>query len=159
MIVKRFSILLFVTTILLAIQVGCASGPAGPVGTAVEIAEKLVAETDLTRLGEARPIETDDDMTFFLGSTDYPQFTDVAVVQALIRVDPRLIVVIRAFDPDEVRQIKSALKNNIDPNRLICVRFSLDDVVIDSRGDVVFMAINPDAEQRTALAEAFEKIE
>ena len=156
---KRFSILLFVTTILLAIQVGCASGPAGPAGTASEIADGIIDEAGIERLAEARSLETDEDKLFFLGSADYPPFADAAVVQAMIRIDPRLLVVIRAADEKDVPDIKADLEKNIDPDRLICVRFSLDDVVLDSRGDVVFMAINPDAEQRTALAEAFKKIE
>jgi len=157
--VKRFSILLFLTAALLAIQVGCASGPAGPTGTASEIADRIIDEAGLQRLAEARSLESDEDKLFFLGSADYPPFADAAVVQAMIRIDPRLLVVIRAADEKDVPQIKTDLEKNIDPNRLICVRFSLDDVVLDSRGDVVFMTINPDAEQRTALAETFKKIE
>jgi len=35
----------------------------------------------------------------------------------------------------------------------------MEDVVIESRGDVIFMTINSDPEQRIALAEAFSTIE
>jgi len=156
---KRLGAALSLMLVLLATHVGCASGPAGPAGTASEIADRIVAETGLERLGDARGLETDEDKLFFLGSSDYPPFADASVVQAMIRIDPRLIVVIKATNEKDVPEIKADLEKNIDPNRLICVRFSLDDVVFDSRGDVVFMAINPDAEQRVALAEAFEKIE
>ena len=159
MTVKRWSLVLFSMTCLLAIQIGCTSGPVGPAGAATEIADKIIAEAGLERFWDPQSLETDEDKLFFLGSADYPPFADAAVVQAMIRIDPRLLVVIRAFDPDEVRQIKSELEKNIDPNRLVCVMFSPDDVVLDSRGDVVFMAINPDAEQRAALAEAFKNIE
>ena len=51
------------------------------------------------------------------------------------------------------------LKKNVDPNRVVCVTFTLDDVAIESRGDVVFMTINTDAEQRSALVEAFLSID
>ena len=159
MTVKRFAGLLFLATTLLAIQVGCASGPAGPAGTASEIADKIFEEAGVQRFGDAQSVDTDEGMEFFLGSADYPPFADLAVVQPMISIDTRMLYVIRAADEKDVPEIKADLEKNIDPNRLICVTFSLDDVVMDSKGDVVFMIINSKAEERTALADAFKKIE
>ena len=51
------------------------------------------------------------------------------------------------------------MKENIDPNRVVCVTFSLEDVAIESRGDVILMTINTDAEQRTAMVDAFKSID
>ena len=155
---KRFVGLLVVMIALLAIQVGCTSAPAGPAGTASEIADKIFEQAGVQAFGDARAVETDEDMEFFLGSADYPPFADSAVVQPMISIDTRLLYVIRAADEKDVPEIKADLEKNIDPTRLICVTFSLDDVVVDSQGDVVFMTINSKAEERTALAEAFKEI-
>ena len=77
----------------------------------------------------------------------------------MIRIDTRVLYIIKAANKGDIDTIKIALKENIDTNRLICVTFSLEDVVIESRGDVIFMTINSDAEQRAALAEAFRAID
>ena len=77
----------------------------------------------------------------------------------MISIDTRVLVVIRAAAKGDVEDIKTKLKENVDPNRVVCVTFSLEDVAVESRGDVVLMTINTDAEQRTALVEAFKNIE
>ena len=107
----------------------------------------------------ATPIATDEDMQWLLGSTEYPEFADSVAVMPMINLDTRVLHVIKAANNGEVDDIKAALEKNIDPNHLVCVTFSLEDVIIASRGDVVFMTINSDADQRDALAQAFQVID
>ncbi len=76
----------------------------------------------------------------------------------MITSDTPWLHVTTAPNREEVEELIAALEANIDPDRLICVTFSLDDVVIASRGDVVFLTINSDPDQRAALAEAFQAI-
>ena len=77
----------------------------------------------------------------------------------MIRIDTKVLYIIRAANRGDINTIKTALKENIDSNRLICVTFSLEDVVIENRGDVILLTVNSDAEQRAALVEAFKIIE
>lgn len=155
---KKLFVLVVSMLVMAVALVGCASEEAGPSGTAAEIAENIFAEAGVDPFGPARGVETDDDMRFLLGSIDYPEFSDFAGVLPMISLDTRVLNVIKAENSDEVEDIKTALEKNIDPNHLICVTFALEDVVIESRGDVVFMTINSDHEQRDALAEAFQVI-
>jgi len=144
----------------LALLTGCGVGESEPAGTAAEIADKVFAVSGVGfRAPESLSLEGDEEREFYLGSTDYPAFADSVAVVPMIRIDTRVLYVIKATKKGDVEGIKATLKENIDPNRLICVTFSLEDVVTDSRGDVIFMTINSDAEQRAALAEAFRTIE
>ena len=136
---------------------GCGGGESGPKGTAADIADKIFTESGVENFGMSQSIE-EENMEFYLGSTDYPEFADSIVVTPMISIDTRVLYIIKAADQGDVEDIKTTLDENIDPNRLICVTFSLEDVVIDSRGDVVFMTINRNVEQRAALAEAFGTI-
>jgi len=138
--------------------IGCSGGPTAPAGTAADIADKVFQQADVQPFGMSDEI-TKDNQEFYLGSLDYPEFADSAVVIPMISIDTRVLYIIKAANKGDVDAIKTALNENIDPERLICVTFSPDDVVIDSRGDVVFMTINSQADQRTALAEAFKVIE
>ena len=144
----------------MVILTGCGGGESAPAGTAAEIADKIFAESGVSfRAPESLSLEGDEQREFYLGSTSYPAFADSVAVVPMIRIDTRVLYVIKTASKDDVEDIKTTLKENIDPNRLICVTFSLEDVVIDSRGDVIFMTINSEPEQRAALAEAFKTIE
>ncbi len=152
--------LLFTITISLAFLIGCAGDGSGPSGTADEIADKVFTESGVTfRAPERFSLAGDEEREYYLGSVNYPEFTDSVAVVPMIRIDTRVLYVIKTADRSDVEEIKSTLEENVDPNRLICVTFTLEDVVIESRGNVIFMTINSDAEQRTALTEAFKTIE
>ena len=148
-----------VAVLFLAVVAGCAGGTAAPTGTAAEIADKIFAGSQVEPFGMAQSLETDADKELFLGSADYPAFADSVAVMPMINIDTRVLVVIKATAKNEVEDIKTRLKENVDPNRVVCVTFSLEDVAIESRGDVILMTINTDAEQRTALVGAFEAID
>lgn len=157
---SRKASLLFTVVISLVVLTGCGAVESAPSGTAGEIADKVLAESGVTfRAPERLSLEKDEDREFYLGSTNYPIFADSVAVVPMIRIDTRVLYIIKAANKGDIDTIKIALKENIDPNRLICVTFSLEDVVIESRGDVIFMTINSDAEQRAALAEAFRAID
>ena len=157
---KKTALLLCTAVISLAVVTGCSGGAPAPSGTVTEIADKVFAESGVIfRAPENVSLEQVEDKEFYLGSSDYPEFADSIAVVPMIRIDTRLLVIIKAANKGDVETIKTKLDENIDPNRLVCVTFSLEDVVIENRGDVIFMTINSDAEQRAALVEAFKTIE
>ena len=148
-----------VAVLLLAVLVGCAGGSAAPAGTAAEIADKIFAESQVEPFGMSQSLETDADKELFLGSADYPAFANSIAIMPMINIDTRVLVVIKAAAKADIEDIKAKLKENIDPNRVICVSFSLEDVAIENRGDVILLTINTNEEQRTALVEAFKTID
>ncbi|MFC1957362.1 hypothetical protein ACFLX0_00890 [Chloroflexota bacterium] len=156
---RRAASLLLIITLSIFMLAGCAGGESAPAGTAAEIADKIFTQAGVEPFGMSQPLEKAEDIEFFLGASDYPTFADAVVILPMISIDTRVLYVIKADSKGDVEAIKTKLDENIDPDRLICVTFSLEDVVIESRGDVIFMTINSKLEQRTALAEAFKTIE
>ena len=154
---KKTVVLLAVLVLLFALA-GCAPGQAAPEGTAAEIADKVFSASGVESFGMQQNVATDEDKEFYLGSRDYPAFADAVAVMPMINIDTRVLVIIKVADRGDVKDIKTRLKENIDPNRVVCVTFSLDDVAIETRGDVILMTINTNAEQRTAMVEAFKSI-
>ncbi len=143
---KKTALLLLAASLFLSLLSGCAAGEPAPSGTAVEIADKIFAESGVESFGMSQSLEKDEDREFYLGTKDYPAFADAVVILPMISIDTRVLVIIKAADKGDLEAIKTKLEENIDPDRLICVTFSLEDVVIDSRGDVVFMTINSKVE-------------
>jgi len=130
-----------------------------PTGTTAEIVDKVFSQAQVENFGMAQALVTDEDKEFYLGSRDYPAFADATAVMPMINIDTRVMVIIKAADKGDVADLAAKLKENIDPNRVVCVTFTMEDVAIESRGDVVFLTINTDAEQRIALVEAFQSID
>jgi hypothetical protein len=155
---NRFKVLV---SIVMAVSVlaACSSGTPAPEGTAFEIAERIFAAAKVEPFGAIQSLATDAEKEFYLGSTDYPAFAEAVAVLPMISIDTRVLVVIKAADKSTVKDIEARLEENIDPTRLVCVTFSLEDVAIESRGEVILLTINTDAEQRAALVEAFRTIE
>jgi hypothetical protein len=156
---KRIAAVLFTVFVALFVLVGCAEGQSAPTGTVAEIADKVFAASGVESFGMPQNLETDEDKEFYLGARDYPAFAEAIAVMPMISIDTRVLVIVKAADKGDVEDIKTKLRENIDPNRVVCVTFSLQDVAIESRGDVILMTINTDAEQRTALVEAFGNID
>lgn len=156
---KKTALLLLAIILPVTILTGCTGGETALVGTAAEIADKIFTQAEVEPFGMSQALEKDEDIEFFLGASDYPAFADAIIVLPMISIDTRVLYVIKAASKGDVETIKNKLDENIDPNRLICVTFSLEDVVIESRGNVIFMTINSSPEQRTALVEAFKVIE
>jgi hypothetical protein len=157
---KKSALLFVVGFFLLVVLTGCGTAESTPSGTAGEIADKIFEKSDVTfRAPERLSLDKDEDREFYLGTSDYPEFADSVAVVPMIRIDTRLLVIIKASNKGDIEDIKSRLQENIDPNRLVCVTFSLEDVVIENRGNVIFMTINSDVEEKAALTEAFMTIQ
>ncbi len=159
-IIYKLAFLFFTLILSQVILPGCRVAESAPTGTASEIADKIFETSGVIfRAPERLSLEKDEDREFYLGSSDYPEFADSVAVVPMIRVDTRVLYIIITSNKGDVEIIKTALRENINPDRLVCVRFSLEDVIIESRGNVIFMIINPIAEEKEALAEAFRTIE
>jgi hypothetical protein len=150
---------LLLAVLLTAILVGCGGGESAPAGTVSEIADRVFAEAQVEPFGMSQMLATDADKELFLGSADYPEFTEAIGVMPMINIDTRVLVLIKAADKGDVADIKAKLKENVDPNRVVCVTFSAEDVAIESRGDVILLTINTDTAQRAALVESFLQID
>jgi len=155
---KKLVIILLSAILSIIGLTACAGGESAPAGTTAEIADRVFQQAGVQPFGVSEKLSAEN-MEFYLGTLDYPEFADSVVIIPMISIDTRVLYIIKAANKGDVETIKTKLDENIDPDRLICVTFSMEDVVIESRGDVIFMTINSDPEQRIALAEAFSTIE
>ena len=160
---SRMIRVLMIAALLLAVSLfaaACGSGGGdAPTGTASEIAGKVFTEAGVEPFGPTTSITNDQEMEYFLGSTNYPEFSDTAIVQPMISIDARMLYILKVASDKDASAVMEQLKIDVDPTRLICVAFSEDDVTMKSRGDVVYMVIDADHDQRDALTEAFEAID
>lgn len=110
--------------------------------TASEILRSLVNDSGAEFGGSIEDVITADNQQWFLGAGEYPEFKDSAVYTPMMNVDVSLIVVLKV-EMEEVETLKETIMESIDPARLVCVTFDLDeDVVVDSYGDTVVLIIN-----------------
>lgn len=118
--------------------------------TASEILNEVVnksIEAGVEYGGSMEGVINDDNKQWYLGAGDFPEFLDTAVYAPMMNVDVSLIVVLKV-EMDQVEDLEATLWESIDPARMVCVTFDLEeDVVIDSYGDTVILIINKQFEQ------------
>ncbi len=92
--------------------------------------------------GSMEGVIDENNQQWYLGSGDYPEFLDAAVYAPMMNVDVSLMVVLKV-ELDQVEDLKTTIMESIDPMRLVCVTFDLEeDVIVDSYGDTVILIIN-----------------
>lgn len=110
--------------------------------TASEIVQHLVHESGAEFGGSMEDVITDDNRQWFLGAADYPEFLDSAVYAPMMNVDVSLIVVVQTSYED-AEGLSDLIMESIDPTRLVCVTFDLEeDVVVETYGDWTVLIIN-----------------
>ena len=139
---------------------GCAIPPdAAPTGTSGEILERVFERAGVEPFGAVEPLADAAEVRWFLGSTDYPPFTDTAIAHEGTSVDARIAYVLRAAGERDAADVLQLLDRDVDPDRLQAVSFERDDALMDRRGNVVFLVIAADQAERNALADAFASLE
>ncbi len=113
--------------------------------TASEILNAVVngaIENGVEYGGSMEGVIDENNQQWYLGAGDYPEFLDTAVYSPMMNVDVSLIVVLKV-ELDQVEDLKTTIMESIDPLRMICVTFDLEeDVIVDSYGDTVILVIN-----------------
>ncbi len=120
--------------------------------TASEILNKIINGSNVEMYG-MEDVITADNQQWLLGAGDYPEFLDAAVYYPMMGIDVSMLVVLEV-NPEDVELTKETIMTSIDPNRLVCVTFDLEeDVVVDSFGNHVVLVINKAF--KTELHDAF----
>ncbi len=108
-------------------------------GTLDELMTKLysgISEEELPRL-EKVPV-TKENVSYFLG-TDSLEFKEALASEPMISSIAHSIVLIRANENSDIEAMKTKIKESVDPRKWICVEVEKDNVIVDSKGDLIVL--------------------
>ena len=67
------------------------------------------------------------------------------------------LVLVRTKEGADIKKIKTDIKENVNPNKWICVGVSEENIIVDSIGDVIFLVMSDNGAK--PLHEAFLALE
>ena len=106
-------------------------------GTMEENTLKVMEIAPVEFMGAVLPVDlADADATwYFTGLSDAAQITDVAVYEPMMGSQAFSLVMVRAAEGVDAKEVAQQMKDNIDPRKWICV--GADEIMAAGYGDTV----------------------
>ena len=145
---KVFSLIILVG--LLFFVSGC--GEKNVEGTLEEIMTKVYARVpeENKPMGLSNMEVNKDNVEGFLGTNDI-EYKEALASESMVGSIAHSVVLVRAKDAKNVEAIKEIIKENVNPRKWICVGVEKEDVIIQSKGDLIIVIIVQDKDARTKL--------
>jgi len=93
----------------------------------------------------------------FLGTSEI-DFMDALASEPMVGSIAHSVVLIRMKDNANIEDAKTKIKENVNPRKWICVGVEKEDVIIDSRGDLIIVVIIEDEDIREKINEGFKSL-
>lgn len=71
---------------------------------------------------------------------------------------PHSVVLLRVKDNADIEDIKTKIKENINPRKWICVGVEKDDVIVENKGNLIILILVEDEENRQKLIDSFNNL-
>lgn len=158
--IKKFS-LVFILMLGIIFLTGCGSETkkeSNVEGTLDEIMTKVyskVSEEDLPKLMKIEV--TSENVQGFLGTSEI-EYEEALASEPMISSIAHSVVLVRTKNGANVEDIKKQLKENVNPRKWVCVGVENDEVIIDSKGNLIIIIVVQDEELRSSIYEGFKNL-
>ena len=135
--------------------IGC--GKKNIEGSLEDIMTTLQANIDSEMLSRLENHEiTSENISFYVGTDDI-KFTEGIASEHLTGSVAYSVVLLRVDDSD-VENVKTKIKENIDPRKWICVGVEPENVIIKNKGNLVIAIVVENEEYRNSISTAFDNL-
>ena len=137
---KKISTLL-VIFILIVTLTGCSSKNVE--GTLEEIMIKVYSQLgeDEKPMGLANTEVTEENIEYYLGTTDI-EYESALASESMVGSIAHSVVLVRVKDGANIEEIKTKIKENVNPRKWICVGVEEDDVIVKSKGNLIILIMS-----------------
>ena len=158
---KRLSKILLVIIVLFAalFMTGCENKSANVEGTLEELMKKVYADIP----EDERPMMlgnievTDENIEGFLGS-DKIAYTEALASEPGISSIAHSVVLLRVEDGADVEEIKTTIKEKVNPRKWLCVGVEREDLIVKNKGNLVILIMVEDEDTREKLEAGFDNL-
>ena len=148
---KKLTLLCCILTVI-ALFTGCGSKQAEVEGALPDLMTQIYdeAKPDVPMTGTIEV--TDDMLSYYLGveSLDYKE---ALACEPMIGSYAHSVVLVRLNEGADIEAAKTAIAENVDPRKWICVEVEKQNVIVDNIGHLVILIMSND--QPEAIHEAF----
>lgn len=170
---KKMKKVLLVLLICLTLGTLTACGQKNVEGELPDIIEKVyekmydeVDESDRPMLTTVNVLETyegatDEDLKLqiesAIGTTDIA-YKEIYESKPMIGAIAYSVVLVRMEDGADIEAAKTAIKENVNPRKWVCVEVPEEDVIVKSKGDLIILIMVENETLRTKIEEGFDNL-
>ena len=99
----------------------------------------------------------EENVEYFLGTTEI-EFEEALASEPAIGSIAHSVVLVRVKDGANIEAIEEKIEKSINPRKWVCVGVEEDDVIVESKGNLVALIMVADEKTREKLEESFEKL-
>lgn len=99
----------------------------------------------------------DENIESFLGTSDI-EYESALASESMTGSIAHSVVLVRTKDNANVEEIKTKIKEKVNPRKWVCVGVDEKDVVVESKGDLIVLILVEDEDTRNTLKEAFNNL-
>ena len=154
---KKISLIL--TAVVCVFLMTACGGEKNVEGTLEELMAKVYAEIpeDKRPMMLANTEVTDENVEWYLGDTGI-EYESALGSESGVGSIAHSVVLVRTKDNADVEGIKTKIKEKINPRKWVCVGVEEEDVIVESKGNLIILILVEDEDTRNTLKEAFNNL-
>ena len=98
-----------------------------------------------------------DNIEYYLGTSDI-SYKEALASEPAIGSIAHSVVLVRVADDASVEDVKTKIKENVNPRKWICVGVEEEDVIVKNRGNLIILILEDDQTTRKALEKGFDNL-
>src|SRR5690554_3105921 len=117
-------------------------------GSLEEIMEKIYDTADVDdnfreyiKNGLQTEEVTGEKTEYYLGKADF-EFASALASEPVIQPGAYSLVLVRVKEGADIEQIKTDIKENVDPMKWVCVGVQEENIIVDNIGDIIFLVMS-----------------
>ena len=96
----------------------------------------------------------DENIEYYLGTDDI-EYESALASESAVGSIAHSVVLVRVKDGEDIEEVKSEIKENVDPRKWICVGVEEEDIIVKNKGNLVILIMVEDETSRDKLEAAF----
>ena len=130
-------------------------------GTLEEIMTKVYAdipEDERPMLGNIDVLkDVPDNIKYYIGTEDI-EYEEILASEPMMGSIAYSVVLVRMKDGADIESAKQKILDTVDPRKWICVEVPKDDVIVESKGNLIILIMVKDETTRNKIEEGFNNL-
>ena len=99
----------------------------------------------------------EENIEYYLGASDI-EYEEALASESAVGSIAHSVVLVRVKDNANIENIKTKIKDNVDPRKWICVGVEAENVIVENRGNLIILIMVEDQTTRDTLKKGFENL-
>ena len=100
---------------------------------------------------------TEENLEYFLGTADI-EYEEGLASEPMMGSIAHSVVLLRTKENANIEEIKTKIKESVDPRKWICVEVAKEDVIVKNRGNLIILIMVADETTRDKIEKGFDNL-